>query len=1787
MSFFKLNSSPTWGLMKRIKRSLHQQSQADENQLSNWQLPYPSLSYSDNILQPSEEREQEAEGRGQEVEEIKQEAEGRGQEVEEIKQEAEGSLDEKSSSPPGDESKLLPIPNSQFPIPDSQFSILNSQLTDLVLTEDKIMQELDQSQQKLDTRSQLEQSLGKSNGNLTPTGLKTDADINIEQHVRDERQWLFNVASQLSQAPNTQALLTTTVNEVRQHFQAERVLIYRCQTESRGIVEAESMMVGYTPSLGESLLINTFGAERRLDYRQQQVVALNNVSDTSVSPHQLQLLEKFQVKASLSLPIVLEGQLWGLLVLQQCSDSRQWQEAEIMLLCQLVTELRLHLQPLEVLHLKQKQARLETILEQILGRTSASSDTYAALGNISQELRQFYGADRVVVYRFNADWSGEFVAESVAPGWIVMLEAQQEDISLKSKEITAYDHCTIKRFGFPAGSSTTDTFLQETQGNGYFIGQRIKRVDDIYNAGFSDCYISTLKKYQTRAYLIAPIFAGERLWGLLAVYQNSGPRHWQDEEVTLLSLFSERLGSILKELKFAAQLQEQSQQLSLAAQREQVVANLLDQIRRTLDINTIFKTTTKEVMLLLKADRVVLYRFNPDWSGEFVSESVATGWVSLMQQQRTDSSLQSNELINDDRCGCKELKEPYFPAAGGYLQSTQGESFVRGKQYKQVDDIYATNLAPYYLEMLKKYEAKAYVIMPVFLGEKLWGLLGVYQNSGARAWEETEVRFLAQISSHLAVALWQRNCLEQLQSQSTQIAKVPVGEQAAAKLISKLCQGPDVENFFQDLTTEIRQQLKCDRVAIYRFYDDGRGEYTVESMSQAWIPMVGATIEPEHWQENQGGRHRYHETLAVDDIHQDLSEGLAEFLDKFETLAFISVPIFQGEKLWGLLTAHQNSRPRNWDVAEVSMLAQIGRQFLANLQQAEYLEQLEAKTTEIAKTVTRERATARAIDNIRKTSDLDTIFRSATQEVRKLLNAERITIYKFRDDYFGDFIVESESGNRPSLVGSSWEDPYLNEHQGGRFLENEPYVVDDVYNGDLTDCHLEALEYFGVKSCVVVSIFQGSKLWGLLSAFQHSSPRHWEEGEVNVLTQVGAQLGVALQQAEYLQQLQEQSEQISQTASRERATARAIDNIRKTSDIDTIFRTATQEVRKLLNAERVTIYKFRDDYFGDFIVESESGNRPSLVGSGWEDTYLNEHQGGRFLKNEPFVVDDVYNGDLTDCHVEALEYFGVKSCMVVSIFQGSKLWGLLSAFQHSSSRHWEEGEVSVLTQIGTQLGIALQQAEYLKQLQEQSEQISKTVEKERAAARAIDRIRKTTEIDSLGRITTQEVRINLKCDRAAVYAFEPDWSGKFVAESVAAVWVPLVGPDVKTIWEDTYLQETQGGRYRRKETFAVDDIYKLDHSICDIEYLEQFEVKAYITVPIFVGDKLWGLLAACQNSGPRHWEEIEVNFLAQIGLQFGVALQQVQYIEQLQSQSLQLTKLAQRESDFISLIDTIGQRIAERLRQQNFNTDSLFRATTQEIRQLLQADRVAVYRFGANWSGEFVIEDVGGEYRALVGTEAALVSDPLLQETQGNIYRHNEANAVSDISKADKLTFSKELLQEWGTKAYMVAPMFKGDELWGLLMTQQNSQTRNWEQSEVNLLVQMARQLGIVLQQVESFEQIQQQSQQLKEVAAREKADKQALQQGVVQLLTAVRPALGGDLTVRAPVTENEVGTVADAYNNTLQSLRSIVKQVQASSRQVTQTSQESDKAIAGLTAQAQQQFQALGQALAQIQMMV
>ncbi len=854
---------------------------------------------------------------------------------------------------------------------------------------------------------------------------------------------------------------------------------------------------------------------------------------------------------------------------------------------------------------------------------------------------------------------------------------------------------------------------------------------------------------------------------------------------------------------------------------------------------------------------------------------------------------------------------------------------------------------------------------------------------------------------------------------------------------------------------------------------------------------------------------------------------------------------------------------------------------------------------------------------MRSCSEAETLLVVTVKEVQEIFQSDRVLIYRFPDtsepplpNALGVVVAESLKRGWTPAMDESLPALTFGLDEPEEYLLKQVVALADIHNTDITPYQRQLLDKFQVKASLSIPIIidnesfsdashPQSKIesWGLLVVQQCSDSRQWQEYEISLLKQISTELTVNLQNSAFRTQLQDQIE-------KERAVGKVIEKIRQSLDQDTILKTITYEIRQLLKVDRVGIYKFALDWSGEFIAESVGSGWKPLVGPGiktvWEDTHLQETQGGRYRYHETFVVDDIYKVGHSLCHVEILEQFEVKAYAIAPIFVGEKLWGLLGIYQNSAPRHWEEWEVNWLKQISGQFWVALRQADYLKQVQVQSEQLAKSAERERAVAKIIDRLRQSLDINTIFKTSTLDVRLLLKVDRVGIYRFNPDWSGEFVLESVAPNWAPLLEKqgDIKRLQAsqsdcqaiqnlsmgkkrlaDTYLQETQGGRFRNQETFAVEDIYSSGFSPCYMEVLEESQVRAYAIVPVFQGEKLWGMLAAYQNSEPRKWEEAEISLLAQIGNQLGVALQQAEYLQQLQAQSVQLAEAAERER--------AATKVIERIRQSR-DLNTIFRTTTQEVRQLLKVDRMAIYKFRPDYFGDFIAESEAPGEPKLVGLDRFTAwEDPYLYEHQGGRFRNNEVLVVDDVYHGGLTDCHVEALEVFHVKACIVVAIFKGKNLWGLLSAFENKQPRHWEQFEVDLLLQIASQLGVAVQQAEYLQQLETQSAQLAQAAEKDKAAKELLQQRALQLLRAVRPALDGDLTVRAPITEDEVGTIADAYNNTIQSMRQIVIQVQQAALKVAETSNSSDSSIVRLSTQAQQQVQELKKALEQIQKMV
>ncbi|MEL6383859.1 MAG: ATP-binding protein, partial [Cyanobacteria bacterium J06626_18] len=205
----------------------------------------------------------------------------------------------------------------------------------------------------------------------------------LEQQLRknQERQSLLtHLALRIRQSLELEQTLETAVTEVRRLLQCDRVLAYQFATDMSGQIIAESVGQGWTPTLGERVYDTYFrdhGAESYCQGRQQTVA---DIYASGLDECHIALLEQFEVRASLVIPILIQGDqpetnlLWGLLAAHQCSGPRQWQADEVQMLDELAVHVAIAIQQAELLAQTQaslaKEKALTTFKSQIIATVS-------------------------------------------------------------------------------------------------------------------------------------------------------------------------------------------------------------------------------------------------------------------------------------------------------------------------------------------------------------------------------------------------------------------------------------------------------------------------------------------------------------------------------------------------------------------------------------------------------------------------------------------------------------------------------------------------------------------------------------------------------------------------------------------------------------------------------------------------------------------------------------------------------------------------------------------------------------------------------------------------------------------------------------------------------------------------------------------------------------------------------------------------------------------------------------------------------------------------------------------------------------------------------------------------------------------------------------------------------------------------------------------------------------------------------------------------------------------------
>ncbi|HEY9858256.1 MAG TPA: GAF domain-containing protein [Candidatus Obscuribacterales bacterium] len=383
------------------------------------------------------------------------------------------------------------------------------------------------------------------------------------------------------------------------------------------------------------------------------------------------------------------------------------------------------------------------------------------------------------------------------------------------------------------------------------------------------------------------------------------PIHW--------AVLRQRVRRLLQASKAMAELHQQTEW-------ERLMGVISQRIRQSLHLEDILNTTVVEVRQFLQTDRVSIYRFEPDWSGTIVVESVGAKWSSLIGQ---------------------ETRDPCFGVT--YISQYQ-QGHVRA-----VEDIYTAGIAPCYINLLAQFHVRAKLVVPILQGNQVWGLLLAHHCSGPRRWQPSEIKLVERLTTQVAIAVQQSELYQQVQhlnadlecqvqERTTQLQRSLEYEAMLKRITDKVRDSLDESHILETATAELVNVLgvSCCGTSLYE------GE------------QLCTKIRHEYMTPNSVGCHLVPKAVEFPEIYQQLKQEqysqFCEIIPAFGRgrLAMLACPIFDDQGVIGDLWLFKE-KYAVFNELEIRLVLQVTNQCAIAIRQARLYESSQAQVEALEK----------------------------------------------------------------------------------------------------------------------------------------------------------------------------------------------------------------------------------------------------------------------------------------------------------------------------------------------------------------------------------------------------------------------------------------------------------------------------------------------------------------------------------------------------------------------------------------------------------------------------------------------------------------------------------------------------------------------------------------------------------------------------------------------------------------------------------------------------------------------
>lgn len=368
----------------------------------------------------------------------------------------------------------------------------------------------------------------------------------------------------------------------------------------------------------------------------------------------------------------------------------------------------------------------ETLLYRMASRIRQSLELQEILSATVAEMRSFLDTDRVKVYRFQPDGTGQVIAESVVakrlpsllglyfPAGDIPPHAREMFVKARTRSIIDIptQRLTLNRLDCP--QTTGDLTVEDVHN---------QAIEDILQRPVDPCHVEYLTKIGVQSSLVVPILHQQNLWGLL-VSHHAQPKAFSPKQLQLVQIVADQVAIAISQSHLLSQARERARQ-------ETIINQISTLLHSPLQIQEILQIALEKIVRVLKGSGGRL----------FLNSTSTRSEVELYIYGEQPILSNGNQALLEYYSFWQQMisrEGPAFqpPNAADYWRNIvlgEEEEAVKFRnravsQVQSLNDIYQEPQLVDVFPVFRPTKIRSLLAIPLVYGEQCLGILSIFRN---------------------------------------------------------------------------------------------------------------------------------------------------------------------------------------------------------------------------------------------------------------------------------------------------------------------------------------------------------------------------------------------------------------------------------------------------------------------------------------------------------------------------------------------------------------------------------------------------------------------------------------------------------------------------------------------------------------------------------------------------------------------------------------------------------------------------------------------------------------------------------------------------------------------------------------------------------------------------------------------------------------------------------------------------------------------------------------------------